>query len=247
MKIESIQNKKIKERSKLQTKKERDATNLFVIEDLHLVQEALQANCLKELYILDGMENPVSFEAIECTQAVLNKLSSQVSNSKIIGICEKPSFKTIRQERVLLCDEIQDPGNLGTLIRTAHSFGLDCIYVSKKTVDIFNPKTIQSTQGAVFHIPVIVCDLQEKIQELQKKGIQIFATALHTDTKNLQDILIPDQYGIVLGNEGNGIKQEIIDCCDSCIKIEMETFESLNVAIAGSICMYTFQYAKKGK
>ncbi len=245
MKIESVQNKKIKERCKLQTKKERDKTNLFLIEDLHLIQEAIQANCLKELYILEGMQNPVDFEAIECTQAVLNKLSSQVSNSKIIGVCQKPAFSNISSQRVVLCDEIQDPGNLGTIIRTAHSFGLDCIYVSKKTVDVFNQKTIQSSQGALFHMPVLVCDIKEKIKELQTNGNKIYATALHSHSKYLQDIDIPSQYGIVLGNEGNGIQQDIINCCDQCIKIEMETFESLNVAIAGGICMYTFQYTKK--
>lgn len=245
MKIESVQNKKIKERTKLHSKKERDASNLFIIEDAHLIQEAIEANCLKEIYILEGTSNPAPFEAYECSQAVMNKLSNQVSNAKMIGVCQKPVFKDYKEEHILLCDEIQDPGNLGTLIRTAHSFGMDCIYLSNKTVDIYNTKTIQASQGAIFHIPVLFVDLKEKIQELQNKGITIFATALHSNTKNLQDIQIPDKYGIVLGNEGNGIKEDIINTCDECIKIEMETFESLNVAIAGSICMYTFKYSKK--
>ena len=245
MKIDSVQNKKIKERCKLHTKKERDQSHLFLIEDLHLIQEAIQANCLKELYIVEGYANPVNFEATECSLAVMNKLSNQVSNSKIIGVCKKPEFKLKNISKCLLCDEIQDPGNLGTIIRTAHSFGFDCIYVSNKTVDVYNSKTIQSSQGAFFHIPVIVCDLKEKIKELQENHIQVYATALHSKSKYLQEIQIPNSFGIVVGNEGNGIKEEIINLCDECIKIEMASFESLNVAIAASICMYTFQYAKK--
>ena len=245
MKIESLQNKKIKERCKLHLKKERDQTSLFLIEDEHLIEEAIQAKCLYELYVLEGENVSFDFPYIECSQPVLNKLSQQVSDSKMIGVCHKPVFEKNKDQKVLLCDDIQDPGNMGTLIRTAYSFGFDCIYVSRKNVDIYNSKTIQSSQGSFFHIPVIVCDLKEKIKELQRKQVKIYATALYGQTISLQDVNVDNSFGIVVGNEGNGIKEEIIECCDTCIKIEMEAFESLNVAIAAAIVMYTFQYAKK--
>lgn len=245
MKIESIQNKKIKERTKLHTKKERDKTGLFIVEGEHLIQEAIHANVLKELYILDTIENPFDFPCFECTQSVINKLSNQVSNAKMIGVCQKQTYKNDNYSKVLLLDDVQDPGNVGTIIRSAYSFGIDCIYLSNKCADLYNLKTIQSSQGALFHLPVFVCDIKEKIKQLQKKNIKVYATALHQKAKMLQEIVPENSFAIVLGNEGSGIKQEIIDSCDECIQIEMNQFESLNVAIAASICIYYFQYNKK--
>lgn len=245
MRIESVQNKKIKEFVKLHTKKGRDEKNLFIVEGHHLIQEALQSSCLKELFILETVQNPFSFPAIECTQSVINKLSSQISNAKMIGVCEKQKNSEKKKKKVIFLDEIQDPGNMGTIIRTAHSFGIEAIYCSKNCVDVYNPKTVQASQGALFHIPVYYCDLYQMVSSYRKDNMKIFATALHQKSIFLQDVSIPDCYGIVFGNEGSGIHQELIEQCDECIKIEMATFESLNVAIAASICMYTFQYQKR--
>ena len=130
-------------------------------------------------------------------------------------------------------------------MRTAHSFGIDCIYMSKGCADIYNPKTIQSSQGALFYIPVIQTDLKEEIKLLQERNIEVYATALHDKHKDLQDIKPSEKYAILVGNEGQGVRKELIDLSNHIIKIEMETFESLNVAIATSICMYTFKYAKR--
>ncbi|MGM9948074.1 TrmH family RNA methyltransferase [Floccifex sp.] len=244
MKIESIQNKKIKERAKLHTKKERDKTNLFIIEGFHLIQEALYAHQLEELFILESIENPFDFPCFSCTQSVINKLSNQISNAKMIGVCRKKEFKTTKFKKILFLDDVQDPGNVGTIVRSAYSFGMDAIFASEKCADVYNLKTIQSTQGALFHLPYFVTNLKKEISFFQEKGIPIYATALHQQAEYLQDIIIPDSFGIVVGNEGQGIHKDIIDMCDSCIKIEMNAFESLNVAIAASICMYTFQYKK---
>lgn len=243
--IESIQNKIIKERSKLSLKKERDKSSLFLVEGKHMIEEALQANCLKELYILIGEDNPFSFEPVFCTQAVLNKLSNQNSNAKMIGVCKKPEEINTDMHRVLLLDTVQDPGNVGTIIRTAHSFGMDAIYYTKGCADIYNPKTIQSSQGAIFHIPMIQTELETFIPSLQKNHFEVFATALHEDSIFLQEVSVPEKYAIILGNEGQGIHKEIIQMANTCVKIEMDTFESLNVGIAASICMYHFRYSKK--
>ena len=163
----------------------------------------------------------------------------------MIGVCKKLSLTPIKEENILLLDNVQDPGNVGTILRTAHSFGIDCIYLSKGCADIYNPKTIQSSQGALFYIPVIQTDLVEEIKNLQTKDIEVYATALHDNHKDLQDIKPNEKYAILVGNEGQGVRKELIDLSDHIVKIEMETFESLNVAIAASICMYTFKYAKR--
>lgn len=210
-----------------------------------MIEEALRANCLKELYILMEEENPFPFEAVYCSQAVLNKLSNQNSDAKMIGVCSKPKLEKKDYSHVLLLDTVQDPGNFGTIVRTAHSFGFDAIFCSKGCADLYNLKTIQSSQGAFFHIPVIQEDLKEFIPSLQNNGFTLFATALHEESIFLQEVPIPKKYGIVMGNEGKGISKEIIQLCDQCVKIEMDTFESLNVGIAASICMYHFKYTKK--
>lgn len=242
--ITSVQNKKIKERAKLKSKKARMEQNCFLVEGKHLIQEAIQSNILMELYLLENIENPFNIEATYCSQAVINKLSNQKSDAKMIGICKFPSFENKKEEAILLLDDVQDPGNMGTLVRSAYSFGFDTLYLSNNCADLYNPKTIQSSQGAIFHIPAYTCDLNELIFQKQKAGMTIYATALHENTIDASKIKVHKPYGILLGNEGQGVKHELIEACDQCVKIEMETFESLNVAVAGSILMYSFQYLK---
>lgn len=237
--IESVNNKKIKEYAKLHLKKERDKQGLFIIEGEHMVQEAIKANVLQELYLLDGIVNSFNFPCIYANQNVLNKLSCQTSSAKIIGICKKVQHKASKENRLILLDTVQDPGNVGTIIRSAYSFGYDCIYLSKGCADIYNPKTIQASQGSIFHIPCIQVDLLEKINTLD---VETYATALTENHINLQDIHPNNRYAIILGNEGEGIHQNLIDAADYTVKIEMDAFESLNVAIAASICMYTFKH-----
>ena len=204
-----------------------------------MVQEAIKANVLQELYLLDGIVNSFNFPCIYANQNVLNKLSCQTSSAKIIGICKKVQHKASKENRLILLDTVQDPGNVGTIIRSAYSFGYDCIYLSKGCADIYNPKTIQASQGAIFHIPCIQIDLLEKINTLD---VETYATALTENHINLQDIHPNNRYAIILGNEGEGIHQNLIDAADYTVKIEMDAFESLNVAIAASICMYTFKH-----
>ena len=238
--IESVQNKKIKELTKLHTKKERDKQALFLVEGIHMVKEAKASRILKDIYILEGKENPTDMEATYCTQVVMNKLSVQNSDANWIGVCQKPVFKNHEEHKILLLQDVQDPGNVGTLIRTAYSFGFDAIYMSKSCADPFNAKTLQSSQGAVFHLPIYNCDILDTIED-KKQSIQIFATALHHDSIALQDASPIGDFGIVMGNEGQGLSNEVIEACSQCIKIEMDRFESLNVAIAGAICMYSLK------
>lgn len=239
--IESINNNKIKEYTKLHQKKDRDKQGLFLVEGEHMVQEALRANILKDVFIREDYKTKIDFPYEITTQQVMNKLSRQNSNAKIIGVCIKQNKQIQNPKKVILLDNVQDPGNVGTIIRTAHSFGLDAVYLSKDCADIYNPKTLQSTQGALFHIPCIVQDLKETINTLK---LPVYATALHQEHINLQDTQNINEYALVMGNEGNGIRDEILELSNHIIQIEMETFESLNVAIAASICMYMFQYKK---
>ncbi len=242
--IQSTQNKKIKERAKLLKKKERDRSNLFIVEGRHLLEEAQKAQVLEEVYLLEGQENPTDIEARYCSQNVLNKLSMQSSDAKMIGICKKKELTCDKELVALFLDDIQDPGNLGTIFRTAYSFGIDCIYLSQACSDPYNPKAIQASKGALFHLPFKVGNLQDLIQEKQKQGMSIYATALHHESIPLQTCNPPKTYGIVLGNEGQGIHEELLSLCNQTLYIEMDQFESLNVAIACSIVLYTLKHKK---
>lgn len=242
--ITSAQNKKIKERAKLLKKKERDHSDLFLVEGRHLLEEAEKAQILEEVYLLEGQENPTSIEARYCSQNVINKLSNQSSDSKMIGVCRKKDKTSKNSQVALFLDEIQDPGNIGTIFRTAYSFGIDCIYLSKGCADPYNPKAIQASKGALFHLPFKVGNLSNLIQEKKKEGMAIYGTALHHESIPLQACQPSSSYGIVLGNEGQGIRDEILSLCEKTIYIEMDQFESLNVAIACSIVIYTLKHRK---
>lgn len=243
--IESTQNKTIKELAKLHTKKERDKTGQFIVEGDHLIQEALQAQCLKQLFILEGMKNPFSFEAIQCTQPVINKLSSQVSDAKMIGICTRPERAERMIDTALFLDDIQDPGNIGTIFRCAVAFGIDHIFLSEHCADILNPKSIQASKGALFHMNYSYGSLHQAIKQEHNKGMKIFAAMLHTDSIALQDVQKVEHYGVILGNEGQGIHPEIMVLADQCVEIEMDNFESLNVATAAAILLYTIKHKKR--
>ena len=243
MKIESTQNSTIKALSRLLTKKERDQSGKFLVEGWHLLEEASQAGLLEQVYQLSGQpvfsDAPVTF----CSQPVLNKLSAQKSDARYIGVCKKPQLSLeFTPRKVLLLDHLQDPGNLGTLIRSAVSFGLEAIYLSPDCADPYGPKTIQSSQGALFHIPVISQDLAPTVEMLKTNDIPVFGAALHQNSRELHDLAIPESFAIMIGNEGQGIRPELLEKCSQLVHIEMASFESLNAAIAGSILMYAFQF-----
>lgn len=243
--IESTQNKTIKELTKLHMKKYRDQTGHFLVEGRHVIEEAYKAHCLIETFFLEDIP---SFDHIPCTycsKPVLKKLSTQDSQPQMIGLCKKPEVVHTKEDRILLLDDIQDPGNAGTLLRTAYAMGIDHVYCSPKTVDFYNSKTIQSSQGALFHMPIIRTDLASLILEKQKKGLSIFGTSLHDRSVNLSEIKDVQYYGILLGNEGQGVHKDLLELCDIIVKIEMDKFESLNVSVAGGILLYTFNQLRR--
>ena len=230
--IESVNNQKIKDYSKLQSKKYRDESGLFIVEGTHLVEEALKKTQAVEIYSLDESHSQVS-------EAVMRKLSSLNTPQQILAVCKKLEEKDIFGN-ILILDNIQDPGNLGTIIRSSVAFGIDTIIVSPDTVDFYNVKTLRASEGMVFNINIVIRDLESIIPELISKGYKVFTTNVVNGT-NLNELDIPDNYAIVMGNEGNGVRETIASLCNDAIYIPMnKTCESLNVAIATSIILYEF-------
>ncbi len=233
----SIDNKKIKEIKKLQTKKYRDEMGLFLVEGEHLVLEAYQSGSLKTL-ILCNMELKLNVETMEVTPNVIKYLSELETPSNIMGICYKIKEEEIKGDKILLLDDIQDPGNLGTIIRSAVAFNINTIIMSPKTVDLYNSKVIRGSQGLLFHINIIVKDLSVIIPILKNNGYLTLGTRVNGG-KSLKRVEKENKFAIIMGNEGKGLNECIQNLCDDFLYIEMnKQCESLNVAVATSIILY---------
>lgn len=235
--ITSLNNPTIKEISKLKNKKYRDLTNTYLAEGEHLVEEAYKNNLLIKIILLEDTICNYDIEKIYVTKEVMKKLTELDTPNKIIGIVKKNTPLPIGN-KILILDNIQDPGNLGTIIRSSVAFDIDTIVLSPNTVDIYNPKVIRSTQGMIFYTNIITLELKEFINEIKTKNYTIFGTNVRNG-KNIKEITLPEKFALVLGNEGQGVSKEIESLCDDNIYIKMSSkCESLNVSVATSILLY---------
>ncbi len=233
----SKENNKIKYIKKLNYKKYRDEFNEFFIEGEHLVEEAYKNGVLKELLLEKNSNFNLNITTNYATNSILKYISSLDNPSSVIGICNKIKEKKIG-EKILILDNIQDPGNLGTIIRSAVAFNIDTIVLSFNCVDIYNPKVLRATQGMIFNINIIQKNIKEFILELKEEGYKIYGTKVNGGN-SLKNVEKPEKFAIIMGNEGRGVSSEILNLCSDYIYIDMNSkCESLNVAIATSIILY---------
>ena len=235
--IESIDNKKIKELRKLKEKKYRDSEKLFLVEGEHLVLEAYKSDCLKEV-ILCEREIDLEIEKVYVTEKVMNTISEMPSKVDIIGVCEIKNSEIDYSNPVLILDGVQDPGNLGAILRSSVAFNIKNIVLSKSSVDLYNNKVLRSAQGMNFHLNIVREDIPNVIEKLKENNFTIYGTDVVNgiDIKDVQKTL---KYAIIMGNEGNGISEEVKKLVDKNIYIEMNSnCESLNVAVSASIILY---------
>ena len=220
----------------------------FIVEGYHLVNEASKTNLLEAIISTDEKElkkiNNVKRYLVN--DAIINKIATTKNPQNILGIVKMldhnitnlvPIIKENKTKLIML-DDVNDPGNLGTIIRTAAGLGYDGIIMSPNTVDLYNEKVIRSTQGVMFKIPIIKANLQEVIKLLKKEKVFCIGTAL-TNAKDVKHITKKDKFAICLGNEAKGISKEVLDSMDENVRIAMKNdVESLNVSIAAGIIMY---------
>ena len=238
MLITSTNNEHIKELIKLKDKKYRDEKKLFLVDTKHLVMEAYKAGLLKELILHKDELYPLDIDITYVTDEILKKLSQTTTPSKIMGLVAKKEEINTIGERVLILDNIQDPGNLGTIIRSAVAFNIDTIILSNDTVDLYNPKVVRASQGMIYHINIIRRNIHKTIAELKNEGYKIVGTKV-TDGHDVKEASIYSHFALIIGNEGHGISKEIDDLCDEYLYIKMnEKCESLNAGVAASIIMY---------
>ena len=246
--ITSTSNETIKYFISLNDKKTRMNAKRFIVEGYHLVDEASKTNLLEAIISTDEKElkkiNNVKRYLVN--DAIINKIATTKNPQNILGIVKMldhnitnlvPIIKENKTKLIML-DDVNDPGNLGTIIRTAAGLGYDGIIMSPNTVDLYNEKVIRSTQGVMFKIPIIKANLQEVIKLLKKEKVFCIGTAL-TNAKDVKHITKKDKFAICLGNEAKGISKEVLDNMDENVKIAMNNdVESLNVSIAAGIIMY---------
>lgn len=241
--IQSVSNEYIKRLTKLKQKKYREETKQFLAEGEHLVQEAINNSLAIEIFCLDETKVPAcNCKVTLVTKPVLEKLTFSKTPQSMVALCKYVDAKLDIKEcrRLFILDGLQDPGNIGTIIRTSLAFGFDGVFLSDDSVDLYNDKLLRACQGANFYLPVIQKNVLQCIEELQNNDIKVYATSLR-NAKNIEEIEITEKMAFVLGNEGNGVKDSTIDQCDGSIYIPISKAESLNVAIAGGIVAFNFR------
>ena len=235
-KITSLENGKVKYWTKLKDKKYRDEEGLFIVEGDHLVLEAYKNNVIKEVILQDGIDNNLTHPVYYVTKDILKKISTMESFPTVMAVCYKKEEQTIGN-KLLLLDNLQDPGNLGAIIRSAVAFNFDTIVLGDGCVDLYNDKVIRATEGMIFNISIVKRNLHELIGALQNDNYTIYGTDLNGI--NVKEIKPSDKFGVIIGNEGSGIDESLLNMCDKNIYIPInETCESLNASVAASIIMY---------
>lgn len=239
MLITSVDNKKIKRYVSLKNAKDRKKEGLFLVEGMHMCYEANKCGLLVDLIMLENNEISFSYpgEITYVTENVMKKVSSLLTPTPVIGICKMLDNKEIVGDHILVLDDIQDPGNIGTIIRSSKAFNVDTIILSTNSVDIYNDKVLRSTQGMIFNMNIIYGDLFDVIPKLHDNGYMILGTNVN-DGEDVRSVKV-SKFALIMGNEGQGVKPEIQELCDKNLYIKMNSdCESLNVAVATSILLY---------
>ncbi|EJO5349087.1 RNA methyltransferase [Clostridium botulinum] len=250
--ISSKDNHLIKEVRKLREKKHRAQNKSFIIEGFRFFEEALKSNSsivkvfieeknlnkLEELYKKYSLDNKIDTYVVN--SSVLKSISNTQNPQGVVAVISylKKERLDLQNGFYILADKVQDPGNMGTIIRTAHAAGALGIITTKGTVDIYNEKTLRSTMGSIFYISIIEDENLEIVKLLQKNGFKLLVSSLDTNN-NFYDIDMTENIIISVGNEGNGISEDLDNLSDMKVKIPMPgAAESLNVAVACSIMTF---------
>lgn len=248
--ISSSQNSIIKNIQLLQKKKsERKKQGLFIVEGIRAVNEIPNDYEVEYIITIDsfdasGIKNLDKSKWIVVTDEIFKLISDTESPQGVMAVVKlhKYSLASLNTKSTpfyLLLENVQDPGNLGTIIRTAYGFGVDAIFISKGSVDVYSPKAIRATMGAVFHVPIIMdVEMIECVQWLKEKDIPIYATALE-ESRVIYDNDFSQSVALIIGNEANGVSEMTKQLATTKVRIPMPGgLESLNASIAAAVCMY---------
>ena len=232
----SKNNEFIKEIKKLNTKKYRDITNTYLVEGEHLVTEAINMKVAKYVILEQNFKFETDLDKFLVTNDILKYISNLDNPQKVMAVCNKNEDVKIGN-KILILDDIQDPGNLGTIIRSCVAFNIDTLVLSENTVDLYNSKVIRASQGMIFKLNIITTNIIDFIKKLDD-SYKIIGTDV-TSGKKISNFKNIDKFAIIMGNEGNGLSKEARSLCNDYIYIPINSnCESLNVGVAASIIMY---------
>ena len=239
--------------------KERKEQGLFVVEGIKMFCEApgdwIEGVYVSEQFASDKTHQEIlsgiSYEVV--ADSVFRSVSDTQTPQGILAVVRMPYYTLDdmlhgEQTHLLLLESVQDPGNLGTMIRTGEGAGITGVVMNRTTVDLFNPKTIRSTMGSIYRVPFIITeDFNETLHNLSEQGVKLYAAHLK-GTKQYDAFDYTEATGFLIGNEGNGLSDEVADAADSYIRIPMEgQVESLNAAISASLLMYECNRQRRKK
>lgn len=250
--IESIHNDIIKLIVSLKEKKNRDEKSLFVVEGFKQVSEIPKDWKIKFVLVTEKYKDFNIDKLYITTEKIFKKISDTQTPQEILAVVEKKKFdkETVLSNKgiFVVIDTLQDPGNIGTIIRTAESFGCKGIFISKNSADVYSDKVVRSTMGAIFNIPIVQeCDIVSLVQLMKQRQIKTYAFSLDTNNM-LSTFKFENNVALIIGNESKGINKNVLDIVDDKIKIDMRgKSQSLNAAVACSVAIYEISKQLNGK
>ena len=242
--ITSKANSVVKNAKKLHQKKYRKSA--YLIEGWHLFEEAVQAGVtIEKIFALESYRDQLATfpQTIWVSEEILLDLADTQTPQGIVAVIQKEEvgLPDLHQGKYLFLEDVQDPGNVGTMIRTADAAGFTGVIVSDKSADIYSLKTLRSMQGSHFHLPIYRMPLVSFVEEAKKSNLPILATTLSRESKDYRELSSLENFVLVMGNEGQGISSVMAESADQLVHISMKgRAESLNVAVAAGILMFYF-------
>ena len=230
--ITSKDNSNVKFALSLKDNKNRKKYGMFLAEGKKALEMALLNKQVEQIFTTEWLDVDESINQFLVSEEIIKKLASTVNPEGIVFVSKMRDFKDQEFNKILFLDEINDPGNLGTLIRTALAFSYDAVVTSENSCSIYNEKAINSSKGAIFSIPVFVGNLSD-----YKNSHEIIVSALEKDSVDFNEIEVPSKFVLVLGNESHGVKKSTLEIAEKKVIIPIANIDSLNVAIAGGILM----------
>ena len=235
--ITSKDNNKLKYAASLKMSKFRKENKEFLAEGKKSLELALQAGVVKEIFTtkkLIGIKNDITQYLVN--DSLLKKISSSQNPEGIVFVCNMQERNPKRLNKVVYLDHVSDPGNMGTIIRTALAFNYDAVVISSGSCDVYNEKVVAASKGAIFLIPI----LNKELEEIRENKT-VVVSALNENAKDLNNIKVDKPFVLVLGNEAHGVSEEIINSADIVTKIQIDNIDSLNVSVAAGILMHALK------
>ena len=232
--INSRTNQKVVHASKLKDKKSIKEFQEFLIEGRKALELALEAGLVEAVFTLKELDIPENIPQYIVNEEIIDKISFSQNPEGVVAVVKTLEEKaSAKMDKVVYLDNIQDPGNMGTIIRTALALNYDAIILSENCVSIYNPKVVSATKGAMFLIPILSGSILDF-----KNDRTVITSTLNEKSISLDELEKPKSFILVLGNEAHGVSEEIIANSDVFVKIPIASIDSLNVAVAGAIMMY---------